>query len=318
MEYEIDEVRKISIGGVGQKIHIRGEKRTNPVLLFLHGGPGISNRDSVVNREKDLCDVFTIVAWDQRGTGGSYWGVKKETLNLEQLISDAAELVEYLCAALEKEKLFVWGGSWGTELGTYLCFRYPEHIAGYVGSGQLVNGVLNEELSYDFAMDEAKKAGDTKAVSTRELIGRPVDGCYREVFKGMMAQRRIMKKYGGHSMNKGTYWTDTALPLLRSREFSFTDKLGLALGYKRCLTYMWPTTSKCDFPRECTRFAMPYYIFQGAHDNNTPSALVQAYYDAIEAPDKDLIWFEHSAHGPLREEPETYKRLLREKLLQWI
>ena len=93
MEYEIDEVRKISIGGVGQKIHIRGEKRTNPVLLFLHGGPGISNRDSVVNREKDLCDVFTIVAWDQRGTGGSYWGVKKETLNLEQLISDAAELV---------------------------------------------------------------------------------------------------------------------------------------------------------------------------------------------------------------------------------
>ena len=79
MEYEIDEVRKISIGGVGQKIHIRGEKRTNPVLLFLHGGPGISNRDSVVNREKDLCDVFTIVAWDQRGTGGSYWGVKKET-----------------------------------------------------------------------------------------------------------------------------------------------------------------------------------------------------------------------------------------------
>ncbi len=187
-----------------------------------------------------------------------------------------------------------------------------------MGSGQLVNGVLNEELSYDFAMDEAKKAGDTKAVSTLERIGRPVDGCYREVFKGMMAQRRIMKKYGGHSMNKGTYWTDTALPLLRSREFSFTDKLGLALGYKRCLTYMWPTTSKCDFPRECTRFAMPYYIFQGAHDNNTPSALVQAYYNAIEAPDKDLIWFEHSAHGPLREEPETYKRLLREKLLQWI
>lgn len=72
-----------------------------------------------------------------------------------------------------------------------------------MGSGQLVNGVLNEELSYDFAMDEAKKAGDTKAVSTLERIGRPVDGCYREVFKGMMAQRRIMKKYGGHSMNQG-------------------------------------------------------------------------------------------------------------------
>lgn len=317
MAYAIDEIRKVPLGGVKQKIHIRGEKPENPVLLFLHGGPGISNRDGVMTRDSDLCDAFTIVAWDQRGTGGSYWGVKKETLNLEQLISDAAGLVDYLCETLGKKKLFIWGGSWGTELGTYLCNRYPQHIAGYVGSGQLVNGTLNEEIGYDFAMTEAKKAGDAEAVATLERIGRPVNGCYREVFDGMMAQRRIMKKYGGHSMKKGTYWSDTALPLLKSHEFTFTDKIGLALGYKKCLTYMWPSTIRCDFHKECTRFEMPYYIFQGVHDNNTPSALVQAYYDAIEAPDKDLIWFENSAHGPMREEPERYKKLLREKLLQW-
>ncbi len=318
MMYDIDEIRKIPLGGVNQKIHIRGEKLSNPVLLFLHGGPGISNRDGVINRDSDLCNDFTIVAWDQRGTGGSYWGVKKETLNLEQLISDAAELVEYLCKELNKDKIFVWGGSWGTELGTYLCCRHPEHIAGYLGSGQLVDGALNEELSYDFAMEKAKEAGDTESIATLEKIGRPVNGCYREVFDGMMAQRRIMKKYGGHSMKKGTYWSDTALPLLKSKEFTFTDKIGLALGYKKCLTYMWPTTSKCNFPKECTHFEMPYYIFQGRHDNNTPSALVENYFNAIEAPDKDLIWFENSAHGPMREEPELYKKLLREKLLQWV
>lgn len=318
MAYEIDEIRKVTLGGVKQKIHIRGERLRNPVLLFLHGGPGISNRDSVINREKDLCDAFTIVAWDQRGTGGSYWGVKKETLNVDQLVSDAAELVEYLCRELGKEKLFVWGGSWGTELGTYLCYRHPQHIAGYLGSGQMVNGVLNEERSYDFALAEAKKAGDAESVRILEEIGRPVGGCYREIFKGMMAQRRIIKKYGGHTMKKGTYWTDTAKPLLKSKEFSFTDKIGLALGYKKCLTYMWPTTVLCDFMTQCTRFEMPYYIFQGVHDNNTPSSLVQDYYDAIEAPDKDLIWFEHSAHGPLGEEPERYKALLREKFLKRV
>lgn len=317
MAYEIDEIRRVPLGGLKQTIHIRGEKLENPVLLFLHGGPGISNRDSVINREKDLCDAFTIVAWDQRGTGGSYWGAKRSTLNKDQLIADAAELVEYLCRELKKEKLFVWGGSWGTELGTYLCYRHPGQIAGYVGSGQLVNGALNEELSYDFAMSEAEKAGDAESVRILQEIGRPVNGCYREVFKGMMAQRRIMKKYGGHSMKKGTYWTDTALPLLRSKEFSFTDKIGLAKGYKKCLTYMWPSTIQCDFTRECTRFEMPFYIFQGRHDNNTPSALVQAYFDSIEAPDKALVWFEHSAHGPMAEEPEKYKKLLREKLLQW-
>lgn len=318
MTYEIDEIRKVPLGGLAQKIHIRGEKLSNPVLLFLHGGPGISNRDSVINREKDLCDAFTIVAWDQRGTGGSYWGAKRETLNKDQAIQDAAELVEYLCRELGKEKIFIWGGSWGTELGTYLCYRHPQHIAGYVGSGQLVNGALNEEISYDFAMAEAQKAGDEESVRILNQIGRPVNGCYRQVFKGMMAQRRIMKKYGGHSMKKGTYWSDTALPLLRSKEFSFTDKIGLARGYKKCLTYMWPSTIQCDFTTECTRFEMPFYIFQGRHDNNTPSALVQSYFDSIQAPDKALIWFEHSAHGPMAEEPEKYKKLLREKLLQWV
>ena len=318
MEYEIDEIRRVMLGGVRQKIHIRGARRANPVLLFLHGGPGVSNRDSVMNREADLCGDFTLVAWDQRCTGGSYWGVSKESLNLDQLIADAAELVGWLCSYLGKEKLFVWGGSWGTELGTYLCCRHPEQIAGYLGSGQVVDGVENEERSYDFALQKAREAGDEASLAILEKIGRPVGGCYREIFKGMMAQRRIMKKYGGHSMKKGTYWSDTALPLLRSREFSFTDKIGLALGYKKCLTYMWPTTVKCHFMDECTQFAMPYYIFQGVHDNNTPSSLVQGYFERITAPDKDLVWFEHSAHGPLGEEPERYKALLREKFLHRV
>ena len=91
MAYEIDEIRKVKLGGVNQKIHIRGEKKSNPVLLFLHGGPGVTNRHGVLARHSDLCDDFTIVCWDQRGTGGSYWGVKDESLNLNQLIEDAAE-----------------------------------------------------------------------------------------------------------------------------------------------------------------------------------------------------------------------------------
>ena len=91
MTYEIDEICKVKLGGVNQKIHIRGEKKSNPVLLFLHGGPGVTNRHGVLARHSDLCDDFTIVCWDQRGTGGSYWGVKDESLNLNQLIEDAAE-----------------------------------------------------------------------------------------------------------------------------------------------------------------------------------------------------------------------------------
>ena len=78
---------------------------------------------------------------------------------------------------------------------------------------------------------------------------------------------------------------------------------------------MWPTIVNYDFYRDMHTFDVPYYIFQGRKDENTPASLIQEYYDAITAPDKDLIWFEHSAHGPLGEEPGKFKKNLREKFL---
>jgi len=106
------------------------------------------------------------------------------------------------------------------------------------------------------------------------------------------------------------------MPILSSPELSISEKIGTAKGYKLCLSRMWPTIVHYDFIRDCNEFEMPYYIFQGRLDNNTPSALIQDYYDAIKAPDKDLVWFENSAHGPMGEEPEKFKKLMREKFLK--
>jgi pimeloyl-ACP methyl ester carboxylesterase len=264
----------------------------------------------------DLTDDFTIVAWDQRGTGGSYFGCDPATLTLDQLVSDCNALISYLCRILNKEKIFLLGGSWGTELGTLVCQKHPKQIAGYIGYGQVVNGIENENVSYAFALEKAKEAGNAEDVAELERIGPPVDGQYKPVFEGLMTQRRIMKKYGGHSTKGGSYFTGTVIPILTSPELSLRDKIGTANGYKVCLTHMWPTIVHYDFIREGKPFAMPYYIFQGRLDNNTPASLVQAYYDSIEAPDKDLVWFEHSAHGPLGEEPQKFKSLLREKFLK--
>jgi len=319
MGNEINLTAKIPLGGVKQKIHIVGGDDRNPILLSLHGGPGVPNRANVVAR-KDLQADFTLVAWDQRGTGGSYRGVKKSTLTVDRLVEDARELCEYLCATLGQEKLFLLCASWGTQLGTILAHRYPQRIAGYVGSGQTVNGILNEQLSWEFALREAEKAGNTQDVAKLKEVGPPVRGQYRGGFKGLMAQRNIMKKYGGYSQKaeqkKADFFKTFALPMLRSREYTPLDLWGTLRGYKKTLTVMWPRLTDYDFLRDCGTFAMPYYIFQGRHDNNTPAALVEAFFEAIEAPDKALVWFEHSAHGPISEERDLYLRLLREYLLQ--
>lgn len=315
MKYPIDKKERILIGGVKQAIHIWGSNRENPVILFLHGGPGIPNRHGMAKAHMDLLDDFTIVAWDQRGTGGSYFGCDPKSLTLEQLVSDCGEVIDHLCQTLGKEKVFLLGGSWGTELGTFVCQKYPEKIAGYIGYGQVVNGIENEAVSYAYTLAEAEKAGCAEDIEELKKIGPPVDGQYKPVFEGLMAQRRLLKKYGGHSTKSGGYFSGTVLPILKSPELSFRDKIGTAKGYKVCLKNMWPTIVKYDFLKDNHTFRMPYYIFQGRKDQNTPASLIQAFYDVIEAPDKDLVWFENSAHGPLGEEPEKFKKLMREKLL---
>ncbi len=312
----IDKKLMVTLGNFEQKIHIKSHNTNNPVLLFLHGGPGVCNRHNIMTAHNDLLDTFTLVGWDQRGSGGSYYGVKVEDLTIKQVVDDAKELVDYLCNEFKKQKIFVIGGSWGSELGVWLCYKYPEKIAGFVGFGQVVNGALNEEISYNFALSEAKKAGDEKCVKQLEDLGPPVKGVYKGGFSGMMIQRRVMMKYGGYSKSakKRNYFQSMVVPMFFSGEYTLKDIYGIFKGHKLVLEVMWPEVGDTDLAKTCTDFEVPIFIFDGVHDQNTPAELVEDYYNLINAPQKELIWFDESGHNPMNDEPEKFKRLLRDRL----
>lgn len=309
---------KILLGGFPQRIHIRYADEHKPVLLFLHGGPGVCNRHTVFADHSDLLDTFIVATWDQRGSGGSYKGVDVSTLTVDRLVEDANELVLWLCSRFRKDKIFVIGGSWGSELGTYLCSRHPEHIAAFVGFGQVVDGAKNEQLSWEFCMEEAEKAGDEKSIRKLKKCGPPVMGVYKGGnYDGMMMQREVMMKYGGYSPSekKRGYFSSAVKPMLTAGEYSVSDIWGLVKGHRVVLEAMWPECGQTCFPETCTEFKLPFYIFDGRLDQNTPSALVEDWYAMIKAPEKDLVWFENSGHNPMNDEGEKFKRLLREKLL---
>lgn len=313
-----DEKRRVLLGGLKQTIHVRTNDTNKPVLLFLHGGPGVCNRHTIMTQHADLMDAFTLVAWDQRGSGGSYFGARRETLTVDRLVEDARELVDCLCTEFHKEKIFIIGGSWGSELGTYLACRHPEHIAAYVGFGQVVNGEKNEAISYAFAYKEAEKAGDGKAMKTLKRVGPPVMGVYKGGLSGLMAQRNIMMKYGGYSKSghKRSYLKAFVIPVLRSGEYSLAELYGLVRGYRYVLDAMWPEVGKTDFEKSCTRFSVPVFVFDGVLDQNTPASLVEHWFSMIEAPKKELVWFTESGHNPMGDEPERFKALLRTRLAE--
>ncbi len=313
-----DYKEKVLLNGLKQMIHVKGTDENNPILLFLHGGPGVANRHFVIGSNSDLCYAFTIVAWDQRGTCGSYEGCRKETLSVSSIVEDANELVKLLCDRYHKDKIFIIGGSWGSCLGTLLAKRHPEHLAAYIGFGQVVNGPLNEKLSYEFAYEEAAKHHDEKSLSILKELGKPVNGVYKSGYDGMMAQRKIMMKYGGYSQDKKkrSYFSSMVVPVLKSGEYSLKEIIGFVKGYQFVLRTMWDEVASLDLLKETEgKLDIPYFIFDGRLDNNTPASLVQDYYEQIKAPQKDLIWFDEAGHNPLGDCPEEFKKCIREKLL---
>ena len=68
----IDEANYVKIGGLEQWITIRGEDRKNPVLLFIHGGPGDATNPWGYAGFRNWLKYFTVVQWDQRGAGRTF------------------------------------------------------------------------------------------------------------------------------------------------------------------------------------------------------------------------------------------------------
>jgi len=67
----IAELQKINLGDLDQWISIRGRDRANPVLLWLHGGPGSAQMPLAHKYDERIEEEFVVVHWDQRGAGKS-------------------------------------------------------------------------------------------------------------------------------------------------------------------------------------------------------------------------------------------------------
>lgn len=299
-------IQKVKIGGIDQYIMIRGKDTNNPILLFLHGGPGYAQILYARKYQEELEDSFIVVNWDQRGSGKSYsFNISKDTMNREQFIEDSIELIDYLCKKYNKDKIFLAGHSWGSELGLYIIDKYPEKIAAFISIGQVVNGLENEEVSYDFVVETAKKENNEKALEDLEKIGRPP---YKNTVKDTRTQRKWLEHYGGVERKVNTL-KDIVLSSIFSPEYTGIDGLKFALGSKFSAETMWGHNYEVDFITDIPEVKVPIYFCVGRYDYNTPSVLAENYYNHITAPKKEIIWFEESAHFPHFEEPEKFARL---------
>ena len=319
MKYTLDDKLYIDVNGDKQHLHIRSNKKDGEVLLFVHGGPGVCDRSWVMPKQsKYLADHCIMVCWDQRMAGKSYNKVNVEKdITINCMVEDMHSVVNYLQKRFNKDKIYFVGHSWGSILGVCYLQKYPETIKAYVGMGQFINGDVNEKLSYKFVLDYAKAHNNKKAIKDLEEIGEPIKGIYGgNWFDSMMVQRNYMTKFGGGCYKeKENIFKSVLVPFVTSGEYNLvTDLYKYAKGTFLCLAKLWPEVVSLEFDRDVKKLDVPVYLFQGDHDQNTPTILAKAWFDELKAPYKEYVPFHESAHSPIKEEEELWGKTLVEKL----
>ena len=306
----VSELKKIKIGGIDQWVLIRGQDSNNPVLLFLHGGPGSAQIAVASGYHALLEKEFLVVDWDQRGAGLSFSPkIPGQTMTVDTFIQDTKELIDYLIHAYGKQKIFLAGHSWGSLLGALVCRRFPELIQGYVGIGQAVDLKENEKLAYDYVATYAKTTNNKKAMKELEEIGQPP---YRDTIRFTKVRSQWTSRFHARFHNAGM--RKFMLKFLLSPEYSLADVWKFLKGSSFSFCTMWPQVMALNLFSLTPEFDMPVYFMLGRYDYTTPYEIAVRYYEKLTAPHKEIIWFENSAHCMPFEEPVLFQKALIEKL----
>jgi pimeloyl-ACP methyl ester carboxylesterase len=307
-------LEQVTLNGSRQWISIRGKDIRKPVLLFLAGGPGGSQLATARFALGGLEDHFVVVNWEQPGSGKSFDAVDRSTITPERYIEDAHALVLLLRERFGTEKVYLLGESWGSALGILLVQRYPELFHAFIGTGQMVAFLENDLMCYDFALRLARQKGDRAKVEKLTRQGPPPyygkDVAWKEA-AFLMDTFTYMNANPAISDNGANTFRDLAAP-----EYGLYDKVSWFRGVIETLGVVYPQLWGVDFRTQAAKLEVPVYFLIGKHDINAPVVLTEQYYELLDAPHKQIVWFEHSGHTPWVSESDRFVQVMVETVLR--
>jgi proline iminopeptidase len=300
----VERNQTVHIGGIDQFVSIRGEDRRNPILLVIHGGPGFPTMPMAWFATHGLEEYFTVVHWDQRGAGKTYLindpKVVAPTMKPMRFVDDTEELVSWLRKEMSKEKVFVLGTSWGSYVGLEFARRRPEWLHAYIGMAQAANIPESERRGYAFALDAARKAGNKEAIAELESIapyavaGKPIP------LEHIRIERKWSDFFGG-VMAYRTRQTDSIVVNL-SPDYSDEEARRVYEGNGFSQDFLFSPVLSVDFT-DVTKLDCPLIVLAGRHDRSVNSYVAHEWFERVQAPQKRFVWFEHSAHEIMTEQP---------------
>lgn len=287
----IDDGRYVEIGGIQQWVTIRGEDRKNPVVLFLHGGPGDATNPWAYAVFRPWHKQFTVVQWDQRGaarTLGKNARSLAETITIDRMVQDGIELAQTLRKLLGQDKIILVGHSWGSILGVFMAKARPDLFCAFVGTGQVADPGNNYTVAYRGLLAKAAALGEQDGIRELREVGPPPysDG------RGYAVQRKWSNFFEGADVFIAAMFGHA----LASPNYTLRDVNDWLDGQNVSAERLVPQTSTLG-PRALRGdFALPVFVIQGAEDFTTPTALARSFVDSIRAPRKAFVAIEGGGH----------------------
>jgi pimeloyl-ACP methyl ester carboxylesterase len=299
----------VPLGGIEQWVSITGDDRDNPVLLVVHGGPGDSqwpHADKYVPWEKS----FTVVQWDQRGTGRSYGRIGEGTpeVNRERIARDGIELTNYLCRTLGKKKIILLGHSWGSTVAVRMVQLKPQLFAAYVGTGQVVSWKATADFQYDLLLAKARKDGDADWLGQFAAHGKPDLSVPKEFFAATGKLRTVMAP-------SDQAWIQSlrdGYPALLAQYPKDARDLndGMLFSGKHLIADEVAT----NLPATAPRIDTAYFLIQGRDDVISPAQAAVSYFHQVKAPQKTLVLIPDAGHFAFMTSPDAFLAALTAKV----
>ena len=310
---KIDSLEEVKLGGIAQWIRVRGADTSNPVLLLMQQGPGlpIINEASRLEHLLGLENAFTVVYWDQRGTGLSSRSLGRNPdrfdISVTLMVDDTVRMLELLRDRFGGKTL-VTGFSFGATFAAYAAARRPELVAALVAVAMDIDVPMAEDNAYAFALDAARQRGHRRAIRQLEAIGPPPHTTMRQ----FTTRARWVASFGGltTSGNLNGVLRELLVSLVRSPDYSAAAVIRTLRGVRASQTALLPQLATTDLVRALPRLDVPLVMAQGRLDQVAPGEATQRFYDSVTSPSKQLVWFESSAHTPHLEEPARFRDLL--------
>ena len=299
----IAELTSITVDGRDLGLMIRGHDTHNPVLLFLAGGPGGSERGAMRNHLSALEADFTVATLDQRGTGTSYPALDPtDTYTLDSAIADTVATTNYLRKRFAVDRVVLVGQSWGTILGVLAAQREPGLYSAFVGLGQMVSPVETDRIFYTDTLAWARGHGEPGLATELERIGPPPYTSMLDYETALSYEQEVYPyDHTGNSEGAGGFSENFLVP-----EYSLVDQVHLLAGFMDTFGALYPRIQDVDLREDAATLDVPVFFVQGAHEAPGRSEPFSRWYAGLSAPSKEVVVLARSGHRPLFEQPAEF------------